>query len=190
MDALTLDPAHTALVVVDIQEKLAPAMPSGDYERLLKATHLLVETARLLGMSTFATEQYPQGLGPTVQSLREAFAGFPTVVVPSEKTVFSAATPAVLEALHRAHVRRVLVVGLEAHVCVFQTVRDLLGRGFGVHVPHDAVASRDPKNRDVALATLRAHGAAVTSAETAVFDLLHDAKHPHFRALSKLVKAL
>lgn len=108
-----------------------------------------------------------------------------------EKTVFSAMGPVEIpRALAASGVRSVIVVGMEAHVCVFQTARELRRRGYYTHVPFDAVASRDPGCKAAALALLARHEVAVTTTETAVFDLLGDAKHPAFRTLSKLVRAL
>jgi nicotinamidase-related amidase len=108
-----------------------------------------------------------------------------------EKTVFSAASvEGVSDALALVDARTVIVTGMEAHVCVFQTVRDLLHKGFHVHVPFDAVASRDPECRRAALSMLADVGAKITTAETVAFDLLRDAKHPEFRAISARVKAM
>lgn len=191
MDAITLLPAQTALLLVDVQEKLLPAMPGPDAARLMRSVLLLVDTAKRLGLPVFATEQYPAGLGSTAAPLREALAGFGRPVPVVAKTEFDAMGPLeVSKGLVEAGARSVIVVGMEAHVCVFQTVRSLRRRGFHAHVPFDAVASRDPRCRDEALALLRQHGASVTTTETAVFDLLGDAKHPEFRALSKQVRAL
>lgn len=191
MDAITLAPGRTGLVVVDVQEKLVPAMHAPDAARMLRAVDLLLETARLLGMPVWATEQYPQGLGRTVPAVAEALAAFDPGVAVVEKTAFSAAEPMeVSRAIAASGVRSVIVAGVEAHVCVFQTARDLARRGLHVHVPFDAVASRDPECRATALRLLAQHGASVTTAETAVFDLLGDARNVHFRALSKKVRAL
>jgi len=189
MDALCLDPTQTALVVVDVQARLLPAMPTADGERLVRCVSLLVETARRLGLATYVTEQYPLGLGATIDPIREALERFDTPPPVWSKTAFSAAAvPALTAAL--TGVRSVVVVGMEAHVCVFQTVRELVRRGHRVHVPFDAVASRDPRCRDAALGLLGAHGALVTTTETVVFDLLGDAQHPAFRALSREVRGL
>lgn len=191
MDALTLIPSQTALLVVDVQERLMPAMHAPHAARLLACLDVLLEAARLFDLPVFATEQYPQGLGPTVLAVRERLASFDPPVHPAEKTVFSALAPAeVARGLASSGARSVIVTGVESHVCVFQTARELKRRGFHVHVPFDAVASRDPQCREAALALLARHGVSVTTTETVVFDLLGDAKSPHFRPLSKLVRAL
>lgn len=191
MDAITLVPGQTALLVVDVQERLMPAMPTADGARMLRAVDLLLEAAQRMKLPVFVTEQYPSGLGPTVAPLREKLAGMSPKPAISEKTVFSAlGPPEVARGLADAGARSVIVVGVEAHVCVFMTARDLKRRGFHVHVPFDAVASRDPACKATALAALAGQGVTVTTTETAVFDLLGDAKNLHFRPLSKLVKDL
>lgn len=192
MDALTLPPSPaTALLVVDIQERLIAAMPPREASRLVACTELLLDAARLFELPVFVTEQHPRGLGATVAPVRavlDTFAKPPRVF---EKTVFNAhAADGLGEALEASGARAVIVVGMEAHVCVFQTARSLAKQGYLVQLPFDAVTSRDPACKHTALAALAAHGALVTSAETVVFDLLGDAKHPHFKALSGRVKAL
>lgn len=191
MDNLTLRPDQTALLIVDVQEKLLPAMPPFDGRRLVACAELLIETARAFRMPVLVTEQYPAGLGPTVGALKARLEALETRPVVVEKTAFSACGPAdVPRALGVAGTRSVVVVGMEAHVCVFQTARELARRGFHVHLPFDAVASRDPACRAAALGLLARQGVAVTTTETVVFDLLGDAKSVHFRGLSKLVKDL
>ena len=191
MDAITLVPGQTALLVVDVQEKLMPAMHAPDAARMLRAVDLLLETAQRMKLPVFVTEQYPAGLGPTVASVRAKLADMSPKPPVYEKTVFSAlGPPEVARGLVDAGVRSVIVVGVEAHVCVFMTARDLCRRGFHVHVPFDAVASRDPGCKTTALAALATQGVTVTTTETAVFDLLGDAKNLHFRPLSKLVRDL
>jgi nicotinamidase-related amidase len=191
MDAITLTAGQTALLVVDVQERLVGAMPPAVAARMLAACELLVETASRFALPIFVTEHYPQGLGPTHPSLRlrlEAVQPRPRVV---EKTIFSAlGPPEIPRALAQASVRSVIVVGMEAHVCVFQTARELCRRGYATHVPFDAVASRDPDCRRVGLELLGRNGVSVTTTETCVFDLLGDARNLHFKALSKMVKDL
>jgi nicotinamidase-related amidase len=191
MDPLTLDPGSTALLIVDVQEKLAPAMPEFDRQRLIACVELLADTARAFRLPIFVTEQYPKGLGRTLEPVRALLESCSPRPVVAEKTVFSATAPAeIVRGLAASGVRAVIVVGMEAHVCVFQTARDLRTRGYYVHVPFDAVASRDPECRKTALSLLGSHGVSVTTTETVVFDLLHDAQNPKFRALSARVKNL
>lgn len=191
MDPLTLRPESTALLVVDVQDRLLSAMPAQDARRMLATIELLLETARLLRMPVRVTEQYPRGLGRTAVSIKTALERFEPMPTPVEKTVFSALACAEVSRGLAADARRsVIVVGVEAHVCVFQTARDLRAHGYYVHVPFDAVASRDPACKSTALNLLARHGVSITTTETLVFDLLQDASHEHFKALSKLVKDL
>ena len=179
-----LDRANTVLLVIDVQERLAAAMDPARFAQVLKNNEILVETAKTLGLPVVATEQYPKGLGPTVPSLRQALAAEPTA-----KTAFSCvAVEDVANRLREGGRKQVIVTGMETHVCVYQTVRDLLGDGFIPFVPRDAVLSRTPENHETGLALMREAGATVTSTETVVFDLLGAAGTPEFKKLSGLVK--
>jgi len=182
-----LEPTTTALLVVDIQEKLAPAMDGESFTRLVRGTDLLLSAAQLLGAPTIATEQYPKGLGATIDALMGPLEAAHAERVP--KMSFSCMdAPEVARFLAHVAPRAVVVAGVEAHVCVFQTVRDLTSRGFEVHVPHDAVASRKPADRDAALDLMRRAGAFVTTSETVVFDWLRRAEGDAFKALSKKMR--
>lgn len=148
----------------------------------------LVRGAHILGVPAIVTEQYVKGLGPTVEPLRNALAetgGYR----PIEKSCFSAhgCAPfaAQLAALDR---RQVLLAGVETHVCVYQTARDLLAGGWNVWIAADAVSSRTARNRDIALQRLTSDGARLTSTEMALFEMLGVAGTDEFRAVSKLVK--
>jgi nicotinamidase-related amidase len=177
-----LDRKTAAVLVVDIQQRLTPVI--WGYERLEKYAKATIMAARELGMPVLATEQYPQGLGPTMPSIREILPSPPLA-----KVHFSCgADPAVARAVKDLGRRQVVVVGMETHVCVFQTARDLLEQGYEVHVCADAVSSRTEEHRRVALELMRDGGIFVTSAETAIFDLLHQAGTPEFKRVSAWVK--
>jgi nicotinamidase-related amidase len=182
-----LDPKECAVLVVDVQEKLAAAMPPAQMAELTRAATVLVEAAHLLGARVIATEQYPSGLGPTIPPVAErlARAGAPTLA----KMEFSACdSPAFERALASAGARTAVVVGMETHVCVFQTVRELASRGVDVLVPLDGVASRRDDHRAAGLDLCRAAGATVTTMETVVFDWLRKAGGDEFKKLSKLIR--
>jgi len=182
-----LDPKTTALVVVDIQEKLAPAMDQGQLARVVRATDILLHAAHLLGVATIATEQYPKGLGSTIDALRPALEQVRCECL--SKMTFSAMdAPGVARFIAKSSPRAVVVVGMEAHVCVFQTVRDLTAAGYEVHVPHDGVASRREDDRLTALELMRRCGAVITTAETIVFDWLQRAEGDVFKQLSKRIR--
>jgi nicotinamidase-related amidase len=182
--SLVLDRANALLLVVDVQERLAKAMPQPALATLEKNAAVLIRAARRLQMPVVATEQYPKGLGPTVASLRE--------LLPSEpmtKLEFScgASKPIAREILGTGR-RQAIVAGMEAHVCVFQTVRDLLRGGFSVFVARDAVISRSEENRAVGLDLCEKAGAILTSTEAVLFDLLGVAGTPEFKELTALIK--
>jgi nicotinamidase-related amidase len=182
-----LEPSSSLLCVVDAQEKLAAAMPPASLERLIKNTCILLDAARLLGVRVVATEQYSKGLGRTLAPIAERLAALS--VTPIEKLDFSALDdPKAAHAIGDARPRAVLVTGMEAHVCVFQTARDLAARGLVTYVVADAVASRTEDNRLVGLALAERAGAIHTVTETVIFDWQRRAEGDSFKAISKLVR--
>lgn len=142
----------------------------------------LAEAARLLGVPVRATEQYPAGLGPTVAAL----APYPQAVL--AKTAFSAVDAPDFPGLLPAGAGQIIVAGCEAHVCVLQTVLGLLGSGHRVGVAGDVIGSRDPADREAAIARARQHGAEIVTSEMVVFEWLRDSRHPKFRQVQKLLK--
>lgn len=182
-----IEPSASAVIVIDVQEKLAAAMPAPQMDALTRAATVLIEAARRLGAAVIATEQYPAGLGRTVAPIAEklAHAGAPVI----HKMEFSACDALDFErAFSERAPRTAIVVGMEAHVCVFQTVRELAARGVAVHVPLDGVASRRDDHRLAGLDLCRAAGATITTAETVVFDWLRVAGTDDFKHLSKLIR--
>ncbi|HVG39600.1 MAG TPA: isochorismatase family protein, partial [Pyrinomonadaceae bacterium] len=132
------------------------------------------------------TEQYPRGLGHTVEEIKAAL---PSAVTPLEKTAFSACGAAgFTNYLQQSSVQQIIVCGVETHVCVNQTTHDLLDRGYQVHVLADAVASRAPEDKQIAFAKMQAGGALLSSTEMALFELLRDASHAQFKAVQQLIK--
>jgi nicotinamidase-related amidase len=181
---LALERKNALLLVVDVQERLFKAMPADGQAPLLKNLDILVKAARRLDVPVVASEQYPKGLGPTVASLRESLPD-----APLSKLEFSCGgNEAIANALKRSGRRQVVVAGMETHVCVYQTVRDLARSGFTVFVPRDAVISRTPDNKAAGLALCEKAGAVLTSTEAAVFDLLGVAGTPEFKDISTLLK--
>ncbi len=182
---LRLDPARAALLVVDVQERLWSAMPPDERERVQRNLLILLELAHRLAIPVVASEQYPKGLGATVPDIAAALAGARRFEKMEFSCVASPAFAPIRAALGRT---QWVVAGMESHVCVDQTVRDLAASGATVHVPADAVISRTPANRAVGLDLAARAGAVVTSTEALVFDALHVAGTDDFRALSRLVK--
>jgi nicotinamidase-related amidase len=171
----TLDRDRAALVVIDVQEAFRPAVQ--DFDGVVENTRRLMDGAKILGVPVVVTEQYPKGLGRTVDELGE--------VAPVEKTCFSAAAADGFDLGGRD---QALVCGIETHVCVSQTAHDLLERGVEVHVARDAVTSRSVENREVGLHKMERSGAIVTSVETALFELLGAAGSDEFKQVQRLVK--
>ncbi len=180
-----LDPAETAVLIIDVQERLAAAMPEPQMAALTRAATVLIEASRLLGAELIVTEQYPAGLGKTIPPIAERLGDAPVV----SKMEFSACDAAGFERVWAKRApRAVIVVGMETHVCVYQTVRELAARGVIVHVPIDGVASRREDHRQAGLDLCRASGATITTMETVVFDWLRQAGTEPFRRLSKLIR--
>jgi nicotinamidase-related amidase len=169
--------SDSALVVIDIQERLAAVMAGR--ESVLRKAGILVEAAVRLGVPLIVTEQYPKGLGATAPELA---AKLPPETARVEKTTFSAcgALP-----LTRA---QVVIAGMEAHVCVLQTALELAAAGREVFVVADATCSREDANYLNAIARMQAAGIVITNTESVVFEWLRDAGHRHFRDLSKLIR--
>ncbi|MBX3205529.1 MAG: isochorismatase family protein [Labilithrix sp.] len=182
-----LDPSTTLILVVDVQEKLAAAMPEDGLAALVKNTGILLEAAKELGVPVLASEQYPKGLGPTLPAIADKLAALG--VTPMPKMAFDACSDlAIARAIADVAPRAVVVVGMESHVCVFQTARELVKRGYVTHVVADAVTSRREDNRRLGLALVERAGAVVTATETVAFDLLGRAGTDAFKAVSKLVR--
>ncbi len=181
------EPAECAVVVVDVQDKLAAAMPADQRAELERATTILLEACATLGVRALATEQYPRGLGKTIAPVAERLAAL--AVTPIEKLSFSAVdAPGFEHAFASANPRAAVVVGMEAHVCVFLTVRELAARGVEVLVPIDGVASRRTDHRAAGLDLCRSAGATLTTTETVVFDWLGAAGSEAFKRLSKSIR--
>jgi len=175
---------RTVILVVDVQDRLTPAMPPDPYARLVKYARALIHCGKTLGLPVLCTEQYPRGLGHTVPELLELLPS-----PPLEKVHFSCgADPVFQRTLETTGRKQVVITGMETHVCVFQTTRDLVSMGFDVQVCADAVSSRTEEHRVRGLDLCRQAGAVVTTAETAIFDLLHQAATPEFKAVSPWVK--
>lgn len=186
LEGLSRDRA--ALLVVDIQERLAPAMPDAVREQVVRNTNVLIETAKKLGLPIVVSQQYPKGLGQTVAAIEEGLRDAPNLHR-FDKLAFSAAASPALAALAPKLGRdQWIVTGMEAHVCVYQSARGLVERGYQTHVVADAVSSRTKANWRIGLDLAAKAGAFVTSTEVCVFDLLGRAGTDEFKLLSKLIK--
>jgi nicotinamidase-related amidase len=178
---LTTD--NAVLVAIDFQERLFPAMH--DKEKLLRSVVKLIRGVRALEVPVIFTEQYPKGLGPTIPEIKELLPD----MKPVEKVCFSCgdseAFSKTLEGLKR---HQVLIAGIEAHICVYQTAMALARAGYEVQVVSDGVSSREPENKAVAMQKLSAVGVLPTTTEMALFELLRVAQGDKFKQISNIVK--
>ena len=172
----------TALVLIDVQGKLAEIV--AESEQVIDHITKAVQCANVLELPILWLEQYPKGLGPTTPAIAEHMNG-----TPIEKITFSAYdTPQFVEALEATGCKNVLLTGIEAHICVYQTAAHLLANGYQVEVLADCVSSRTVRNRDIGIQKMLQIGANITSVEMAFFEMLQIAKGDQFKAISKIVK--
>jgi nicotinamidase-related amidase len=176
-----LSATNSRLLIVDVQDKLLPPIANGP--RLVHNCRRLIDGAKIVSVPVYGTEQYPQGLGPTTAELATRMG--PRV----EKVIFSCA--AVLGWGQAADVtderEQVVVAGMETHVCVMQTVLDLIAGGFRVYVPVDAVGSRGELDAKIALERMAASGATLTTVESVLFEWCEKAGTPEFKQIQKLI---
>ncbi len=173
-----LERSRTVLVVVDVQEAFRKAVL--EFDRVAASAGVLIQAARILDLPVVVTEQYPKGLGHTVPEVAEHVGG----VEPLAKTVFSATGA---EGFDLGGRDQVLMCGIETHVCVYQSALGLIDDGIEVQVASDAVSSRSEENRELGLNKMETAGAAITSVETALFELLGAAGSDEFKQIQKLV---
>ena len=179
-----LDRDRVVMVVVDVQEKLVPSMNERVCGRVVQHINMLLEGLTAMDLPVIATEQYPRGLGHTIEELTEA-----TSQHCVEKVAFSCCgEPSFMEALEKTGRKQVLLVGMEAHVCVYQTMVDLLDRGYQVHLVRDAICSRFKSDYHTVITTAPELGAVLTTTEMALFQLLKVAGTAEFKVVSGLAR--
>ena len=172
----------TAIICIDIQEKLVNMLKNG--ESIAANCAKLMEAASILNINTIITEQYPKGLGATIEAIKE-IRTFETI----EKTTFSALqTQEFEEKFQKSDNKNVIIFGIETHICVLQCVIDLIKKGYRVFVVEDCSSSRDEKNHKIALELMKQYGAYVITLETALFNFLKSSKHPNFKEVQQLIK--
>jgi len=174
---------NTLLVIVDVQGKLANMMH--EKEQLFENLQRIIKGVQVLDLPILWLEQYPQGLGPSIPEIVDLLSG----QVPIEKTCFSGyMNENFVEALKATGRNDVLLVGIETHVCIYQTAIDLLSQGYGVEVVVDAVSSRTAENKEIGLQKMQDAGAGLTCVEMALFELLQVAEGEKFKAINRIVK--
>ena len=179
MSSLRIDPAASLLCVIDVQERLLPAV--AEAQRVVERCVRLATAAELLGVPTILTEQYTRGLGPTAPALADRL---PPALA---KMAFSCCGSEAFVAALPATTATVVLAGLETHVCVAQTALDLLARGLGVFVAVDAVSARHAIDHEIALRRLEGAGAVLTTSEAVLFEWCRSAEHPRFQEVRRLV---
>lgn len=184
MHPKTMEASNALLVIVDVQEAFRKAIP--DFALITSRIAMAVRGFRILDVPIVVTEQYPKGLGRTVEELMLTL---PDGFEPVEKSTFSAfGEPAFADVLATAGRKQIILCGIEAHVCVNQTAHDLLAGGYDVHLLTDCIASRFEADRAAGVQKMLASGAVPSSVEMALFEALRDSKHEKFREVQAQIK--
>ena len=178
-----LKPQQTALLIVDIQEKILPVIHNN--QMVVQNTLKLIKGFKVLGLPIYYTEQYPKGLGSTVSSIKQEMED----LKPFDKMSFSCSGAGNLfQEFKSKNLSQIVVCGIESHVCVQQTVLDLIENNLQVNLAADAVSSRKETDYQIALDRMRNQGAEVTTSESILFELLNVCGTPQFKEISKIVK--
>ena len=174
---------NTLLLVVDVQGNLAQVMNNKD--GLFQSIINMIQGARVLGLKLMVTEQNPHGLGPTIPEISEHLTG----IEPISKFSFSCCdNEQFMQELNAVKPQNIIMAGIESHICVFQTARDLVKLNYNVEILSDAVSSRTAENRQIGLARSKAAGAGITSVESALFEIVRDAQSKEFKNILNIVK--
>ncbi len=180
----TLESNLTALIVVDIQEAFRNVIK--DFEQVATRTALAIKGFQLLNVPILITEQYPKGLGKTAFEITEVLTEHAKF---AEKTTFSSyGEPNFIKSLEQTKAKQIIICGLETHICVNQTVHDLLNNNYQVHLLNDCITSRYERDREIGLNKMLASGAINSCVEMAFFELMKDAKHQSFKEIQRLIK--
>ena len=179
---LLLGREDTALLIIDVQEKLIPAIE--DRNRLIWNIRRLADAAKIMNVRVAATEQYAKGLGGTVSPIRESLSD---LSIPDKLQFSAAGCTGLLEGFSVAGIHKIVLAGIEAHVCVLQTALDLLCEGYQVYVVADAVSSRNLRDSEIALRRLESSGVYLTTTESVMFEWCRQAGTPEFKQISQLV---
>lgn len=183
MGITLLEREQTVLVLVDFQEKLVPIMAQS--QRTIDNTIALIHLSGLFHLPVILTEQFPRWLGPTIPEIRECL----PVYDPIPKMEFNCCeAKGFNERIETVTARSIILIGLESHICVFQTCFSLLKKGYTVHVPQDAVDSRQEENRRVGLDLMEDAGAIITSTEAVIYQILKKAGTSEFKKMMKIIR--
>jgi nicotinamidase-related amidase len=177
-----LELSRSALLIIDVQEAFRASIK--DFDKLAQRIVVAAKGAQFLNVPIIVTEQYPKGLGHTIKEIADVL---PADVAIFEKTTFSSCGAQQFQPKLQ-DIKHVVVAGIEAHICVNQTVHDLLASEFKVHLLNDCIASRNKHDRKTAVAKMQSSGAILSSVEMALFELMRDARHEQFKAIQGLIK--
>ena len=180
---IILKKEKTALLIIDLQERILPVIRN--YETVLENTVKLIKGFKAMQLPVYFAEQYPNGLGPTSQKILEELSGF-TAYQKMSFSCFGAEN--IFDEFHKKKLSQIVICGVESHVCVQQTVLDLMANGYQINVAADAVSSRKEIDYNIALKRMRTLGAEITTAESILFELLEICGTPEFKEVSKIVK--
>ncbi len=178
------DIKNSLLVVIDVQDKLAPHI--AEIEQVTRQICIMIEGAKLLRIPIILTEQYPEGLGGTVHSILSHLGD--NVVRVSKRAFSCWAEPSFKQCVEQSGKKQIILVGIETHVCVFQTAFEMLQAGFSIQVPADATSSRTRKNYEIGINRIARAGGDITSVESSLFELLRTSEASQFRTIVKLIK--
>lgn len=182
MTKYELNKQDVLFLVIDIQEKLAKAME--DKEAVVSNTKVLIEAGKLMDIPIIFTEQYPKGIGSTLKNLKKEL-DTPEIY---EKNSFNAYLGDIKEVIDKKKRKKIIIAGMETHICVMQTTRELIAAGYEVFIANDAVCSRTKDNFVNGLEQMKDMGAIISNTESIIFDLLEVAGTPEFKVLSKMIK--
>lgn len=178
-----LEKNESLLLVIDVQDRLVKAL---DKHVVVTRTETLLKAAKILEIPTIATQQYPQGLGLIVDTVKQNFSPDTKII---DKTAFSAVKEkGFMDVLKSFNKKQIVICGIETHVCVHQTAADLIEEGFDVYVVKDACASRSKYEFKQGIERMQANGAKISCLETVLFEWLENAKHPNFKEIQALIK--
>lgn len=183
---LLMNADDTAVVIVDVQSKLLPVIDQS--EDLIRQIKTLIEGAQLLDVPVFYTQQYPEGLGHTVNDLLSGNAEVDSSATFDKRMFSFRQCGELFQRLKNRNIRNVVIAGIESHICVLQSALDSVAYGFDVFVVADAVGSRRPVDRSIALSRLELSGVTLTTVESAVFEWCETSEHPKFKSISKRLK--
>ena len=174
---------NSAVLLIDYQERFVPVLHDND--EIIKNIKLLLSGANIYKLPVFVSEQVPEKLGPTINDFKEHLLGAKLF---SKKTMSCCGQPGFIEELKNKNIKKIAICGIEAHVCVLQTSLDLLNNNFQVHLAVDAITSRIPYNKDIAIEKIKAAGAIISSVETILFEMAYEAGTEEFKRLQQLFK--